>query len=46
MEFLSLHNIQRSKAIAYELVFDGSLEADAPHLMGLLDVDSLKKYKL
>lgn len=43
MEFLSLHSVSRSKAIAYELVFDGSLEADAPHLMGLLDVDSLKK---
>ncbi len=45
MEFLSLHSVSRSKAIAYELVFDGSLEAGAPHLMGLLDINYLQKHK-
>lgn len=43
MEFLALHNVPRSKAIAYELLFDGSTDNDTPHLMGLLDVDCLQK---
>ncbi len=43
MEFLSTHNIPRSKAIAYELLFDGSAENNHPHLMGLLDVSFLQK---
>jgi DNA primase len=43
MEFLALHNVPRSKAIAYELLFDGSADNSSPHLMGLLDVDCLQK---
>jgi DNA primase len=43
MEFLAMHNVPRSKAIAYELLFDGSAENDSPHLMGLLDADCLQK---
>ena len=43
MEFLALHNVPRSKAIAYELLFDGSTDNDTPHLMGLLDVGCLQK---
>lgn len=43
MEFLAMHNVPRSKAIAYELLFDGSAENDSPHLMGLLDVAALQK---
>ncbi len=43
MEFLSTHNIPRSKAIAYELLFDGSADNNNPHLMGLLDVSYLQK---
>ena len=43
MEFLLIHSVQRSKAFTYELLFDGSAESDNPHLMGLLDVDCLKK---
>jgi DNA primase len=44
MEFLAMHSIQRSKAIAYELLFDGLAENNSAHLMGLLDVDCLQKY--
>jgi DNA primase catalytic core len=43
MEFLAMHNIPRSKAIAYELLFDGSADNNNPHLMGLLDVGCLQK---
>ena len=43
MEFLAMHNVPRSKAIAYELLFDGSTNNDTPHLMGLLDVDCLQR---
>ncbi len=43
MEFLAMHSVPRSKAIAYELLFDGSTDNDTPHLMGLLDVDCLQK---
>jgi hypothetical protein len=39
-----MHNVPRSKAIAYELLFDGSAGNDSPHLMGLLDADCLQKY--
>lgn len=42
MEFLAMHNVPRSKAIAYELLFDGSTENNSPQLMGLLNVDYLK----
>ncbi len=45
MEFLAMHNVPRSKAIAYELLFDGSTDNDTPHLMGLLDVDCLQNNK-
>jgi len=41
MEFLTLHSIPRSKAIAYELLFDGTVESHASQLMGLLDVSTL-----
>lgn len=44
MEFLALHSMSRSKAIVYELRFDGSVESDDPHLMGLIDVTALKNY--
>jgi len=44
MEFLALHSMSRSKAIVYELRFDGSAESDDPHLMGLIDVTALKNY--
>lgn len=43
MEFLAMHSMSRSKAIAYELLFDGSTENNSPQLMGLLNVDYLKK---
>jgi DNA primase catalytic core len=43
MEFLAMHNVPRSKAIAYELLFDGAAENDGAHLMGLLDVNYLQK---
>jgi post-segregation antitoxin (ccd killing protein) len=43
MEFLAMHNVPRSKAIAYELLFDGSADNNNPQLMGLLNVDYLKK---
>lgn len=43
MEFLAMHNMPRSKAIAYELLFDGSAENNNPHLMGLLDIGYLQK---
>ena len=42
MEFLALHSMSRSKAIVYELRFDGSVESDDPHLMGLIDVAVLR----
>lgn len=43
MEFLAMHSVPRSKAIAYELLFDGSAENNNPHLMGLLDIGYLQK---
>jgi DNA primase len=43
MEYLALHSSARSKAIAYELRFDGETESAAPHLMGLIDVAALQK---
>ena len=43
MEFLALYSLPRSKAIAYELLFDGSAQSDNPHLMGLFDVSRLQK---
>jgi len=43
MEYLALHSSARSKAIAYELMFDGVAESEAPHLMGLIDVAALQK---
>lgn len=42
MEILALHSVPRSKAIAYELLFDGSVESEGAHFMGLLDVDDLQ----
>ena len=42
MEFLGLHNVPRSKAIAYELLFDGEAESDERHLMGLINTETLK----
>lgn len=43
MEYLVLHGSARGKSIAYELLFDGAAESEAPHLMGLIDVAALKK---
>ncbi len=43
MEFLAMHSVPRSKAIAYELLFDGSADNNNPHLMGLLDANYLQK---
>lgn len=44
MEYLAPHSSARSKAIAYELLFDGVAEGEAPHLMGLIDVEALQKH--
>lgn len=43
MEYLALHSSARGKAIAYELMFDGAAESHAPHLMGLIDAEALRK---
>jgi DNA primase len=44
MEFLAIHSVARSKAIAYELMFDGAVDSDESHLMGLIDVSSIKNH--
>jgi DNA primase len=45
MEFLATHSMPRIKTFAYELLFDGSAESDGAHLMGLLDINDLQKYR-
>lgn len=45
MELLGLHSIPRSKAIAYELLFDGESESEDRHLMGLINTNELKNGK-
>lgn len=45
MEYLLVHRGGRGKNIAYELLFDGEADSSALHLMGLLDVEALKKHQ-
>lgn len=43
LEYLFAHGGGRGKLIQYELLYDGELDKDVPHLMGLIDVDALKQ---
>lgn len=45
MEYLLVHRGGRGKNIVYELLFDGKADAQMPHLMGLIDVQSLQSYR-
>jgi DNA primase len=41
LEFLLIHRGRRGQSFEYELLFDGDVAAEAPHLPGLIDVDLL-----
>ncbi|MCF3945763.1 CHC2 zinc finger domain-containing protein [Acidiphilium iwatense] len=41
LEFLLTHRGSRGQSFEYELLFDGDIAAGAPHLPGLIEVDSL-----
>jgi DNA primase len=45
MEYLLVHKGSRGRSIEYELLFDGEVDSDERHLMGLIDINSLKKHK-
>ena len=42
MEYLLVHRGQRGQSYEYELLHDAPLDADGPHLAGLIDVAALK----
>ncbi len=42
LEYLLVHNAGRGQAFVYELLYDGSND-NGPHMMGLLDINTLKK---
>ncbi len=44
MEYLLVHRGSRGKSIEYELLFDGLVDQEVPHLMGLIDAEGLQKY--
>lgn len=44
MEYLLVHRGGRGLSIEYELLYDGDINIDEPQLMGLIDVEKLKKY--
>ncbi|MDE2239116.1 MAG: toprim domain-containing protein [Rhodospirillales bacterium] len=41
LEFLLIHRGRRGQSFEYELLFDGDVAEEAPHLPGLIDVDML-----
>jgi hypothetical protein len=43
-EYLQIHGGSRGHFFYYELIYNGDINSDQPHLMGLIDVDALKKY--
>lgn len=43
LEYLLVHNGGRGKTIQYELLYDGEPTSPEAHLMGLIDIESLKK---
>jgi DNA primase len=42
MEYLLVHSGSRGRSIEYELLFDGEVDSDERHLMGLIDTNALK----
>jgi DNA primase len=42
LEYLLVHNGGRGRSIEYELLYDGDVDGDQRHLMGLIDVEQLK----
>jgi len=42
LEYLLTHRGRRGQSFEYELLFDGAMQDGAPHLAGLIDVDSLR----
>lgn len=42
LEYIVNHGGKRGKAMCYELVYDGSMNGEAPHLMGLININHLK----
>ncbi len=45
MEYLLVHRGGRGLSIEYELLYDGDINTDEPQLMGLIDVQQLKKHQ-
>jgi DNA primase catalytic core len=43
MEYLLIHRGRRGQSLQYELLFDGSMDDSAAHLMGLINVKQLKE---
>ena len=43
LEYLFAHGGSRGRAIHYELLYDGELNKNTPHLMGLIDIERLKQ---
>jgi DNA primase catalytic core len=42
LEYLLVHRGRRGQSFEYELLYDGDLAKDGPHLAGLIDVDALR----
>jgi len=45
LEYLLVHRGSRGQQFVYELIFDGHMEAEEPHLNGLIDTEKLSKAK-
>jgi DNA primase len=43
MEYLLVHRGGRGQSFDYELLYSADIDAEAPHLMGLIDVEKLQK---
>jgi DNA primase len=43
LEYLLVHRGGRGQSFEYELVFDGEAHSDAPHVSGLIDIDTLTR---
>lgn len=43
LEYIVNHGGKRGKPMCYELVYDGTLDENTPHLMGLININRLKQ---
>ncbi len=44
MEYLLVHRGGRGQSLEYELLYDGDTNSEQPQLMGLIDIEKLKKH--